>query len=266
MCKSLYCETWRRQAQAKMPIGNLGEGSGKEKGVVRMKKHNMMRVASALAVVTLLSTSLISGTLAKYTSTETSRDDSAKVASWKILAGTRPNNLEAISSGSNSNSFTFDLFNTVKDTKDGTDEKDIKEGSDNASIIAPGTWGYVDLKIKNDSEVNASYTIKLNSSNVNVPLQYAIKKSPSEDENYPTNGLTAGWSDGSGEDSLKVISAPEEDLTMTGEVTYRMYWKWDYDANTTTPPNNDTTFGVTAANGTVVTPSITATVTATQVD
>ena len=35
-----------------------------------MKKHNMMRVASALAVVTLLSTSVISGTLAKYTSEE----------------------------------------------------------------------------------------------------------------------------------------------------------------------------------------------------
>ena len=243
-----------------MPIGNLGEGSGKEKGVVRMKKHNMMRVASVLTVVTLLSTSLISGTLAKYTSTATSAGDSAKVATWKILAGTGAA-LDVISSASNSNSFTFDLFNTVKDTKDGTDEKDVKEGSDNTSIIAPGTWGYVDLKIKNESEVNASYTIQLNPTNVNVPLQYAIKKSPSEDENYPMNGLTVDWRDGSGENPLKVTSASGEDLTITNkEVTYRMYWKWDYERSN--KDTEDTDLGVAGT----ATPSITATVTATQVD
>ena len=79
-----------------------------------MKKHNMMRVASALAVVTLLSTSVISGTLAKYTSEKESNTDTTTVAKWEIKAGTN-GNLKSISSTTETESFTFNLFDTVKD-------------------------------------------------------------------------------------------------------------------------------------------------------
>lgn len=46
-----------------------------------MKKNNMMRIASVLLVAVLLSTCVISGTYAKYTSTVTT-SDSARVAYW----------------------------------------------------------------------------------------------------------------------------------------------------------------------------------------
>lgn len=46
-----------------------------------MKKNKMMRAASALMVATLLTTSVISGTFAKYT-TEAKGVDYAKVATW----------------------------------------------------------------------------------------------------------------------------------------------------------------------------------------
>lgn len=48
-----------------------------------MKKNKMMRLASVLLVLTLLSTSVISGTFAKYT-TQDSASDSARVAKWGV--------------------------------------------------------------------------------------------------------------------------------------------------------------------------------------
>lgn len=49
-----------------------------------MKKNTMMRIASILLVVTLLSTCVISGTFAKYV-TKAEGNDQARVAKWGIL-------------------------------------------------------------------------------------------------------------------------------------------------------------------------------------
>ena len=46
-----------------------------------MKKNRMMRLASILLVCVLLTTSVISGTFAKYT-TSVSSEDKARVAYW----------------------------------------------------------------------------------------------------------------------------------------------------------------------------------------
>ena len=48
-----------------------------------MKKNRMMRVASALLVAVLLTTCAISGTFAKYVTTE-SGSDFARVAKWGV--------------------------------------------------------------------------------------------------------------------------------------------------------------------------------------
>lgn len=48
-----------------------------------MKKNRMMRLASVLLVLTLLSTSVVSGTFAKYT-TQDKADDVARVAKWGV--------------------------------------------------------------------------------------------------------------------------------------------------------------------------------------
>lgn len=49
-----------------------------------MKKNKMMRLASVLLVITLLTTSVISGTFAKYTSQD-SATDTARVAKWGVV-------------------------------------------------------------------------------------------------------------------------------------------------------------------------------------
>lgn len=231
--------------------GILGERSEKEKGELHMKKHNVMRVASAMAVVTLLSTSLISGTLAKYVSTG-SGSSSARVATWSILVGSNSDGLKSITEEGES-TFDFDLFKSVLDEKDSNTEGDIKAGT-NETIVAPGTKGYVDLKIQNKSEVNATYNIAftdttiVDSNGQKPDIQYAIADDTSTEP--------ATWT-GTVSDLDKTSVAIDMDAT----ATYRVYWKWAY---------TDTDNGVADTKlGTAVTPAkpaIKATVTATQVD
>lgn len=93
-----------------------------------MKKNVMMRTASALLVLVLLTTCIISGTFAKYiTSAEGS--DSARVAKFGV---------EVTASGS--------MFSkNYNDVADGngiaTTAKGSVDSSDNDNILAPGTKG-----------------------------------------------------------------------------------------------------------------------------
>lgn len=209
-----------------------------------MKKHNVMRVASAMAVVTLLSSSLISGTLAKYVSTKMSTGDAATVAKWSVKAGSDNSALNDITG---TDSWTFDVFNTVYDTNGTSTETDVAGGK-----IAPGTFGYVDLYVKNDSEVTATYNIGFKSTNDGeIPLKYAIAailggnaKRPADDE----------WTD-------NILRLTKSNNLEAGAETvgYRLYWKWDFDNSMDA---EDTALGIA---GTATT-TVTATVTATQID
>lgn len=69
-----------------------------------MKKNKMMRLASVLMVLTLLTTSVIGGTFAKYVTTAESTD-SARVAKWGIKMDVDGNDMftETYSTGSDSN-------------------------------------------------------------------------------------------------------------------------------------------------------------------
>ena len=85
-----------------------------------MKKNRMMRLASLLLICVLLTTSVISGTFAKYTSSATVTDE-ARVAYWGF--GKAP-------------SITFDMFDgQYVDATNGTTVK----SEDGANVVAPGT-------------------------------------------------------------------------------------------------------------------------------
>ncbi|MBR3786244.1 MAG: hypothetical protein IKJ77_07550 [Firmicutes bacterium] len=96
-----------------------------------MKKNKMMRLASCLLVAVLLTTSMISGTFAKYTTTVSS-EDAARVAYWGFQA---------------SNSMDIKALFTDKYTNvDSVDDKDV---------IAPGTSGSKTFAFAWDEEVSA---------------------------------------------------------------------------------------------------------------
>lgn len=94
-----------------------------------MKKNKMMRLASVLMVLTLLSTSVIGGTFAKYV-TKADATDTARVAKWGV---------EVTAEGS-------ELFSDAYETGNKTVETSVVD----KNLVAPGT--------KNDSGVK--FTLK----------------------------------------------------------------------------------------------------------
>ena len=88
-----------------------------------MKKNRMMRLASLLLVCVLLTTSVISGTFAKYTTNKTG-SDTARVAHWGVTITPNGTMFEKVY-GKDDASYTLGA-NTV-------------ETSDEWKLVAPGT-------------------------------------------------------------------------------------------------------------------------------
>ena len=210
-----------------------------------MKKNKMMRMASALLVATLLSTSVIAGTFAKYTSTA-SGNDVATVAKWSFTAIG-----EDIAVTGDKSDLKFNLFDTINDTENTAKETDVATGK-----IAPGTAGSFAITVQNTSEVTASYTIGLKETNdSNVPLQYSL------------DGST--WVDSI--DKLTMTDLTNQKLNMNSNaVSHTVYWRWVYEGTTSgahagQTDETDTKLGI-DAKGTAPTVTIEATISATQVD
>lgn len=91
-----------------------------------MKKNNTMRIAAGLAVAALLSTCLVSGTYAKYTTGDTS-NDTAQVAKWGVKVQSNGGGTFAHEYAKDNNAFTV-ADNTV-----------VAQGK--YDLVAPGTSG-----------------------------------------------------------------------------------------------------------------------------
>lgn len=111
-----------------------------------MKKNVMMRTASALLVLVLLTTCIISGTFAKYiTSAEGS--DSARVAKFGV---------EVTASGS---MFSKHYNNATGGNGIATTVTGSVDSSNDDNIFAPGTKGeMVKMKLSGIPEVNVQVT------------------------------------------------------------------------------------------------------------
>lgn len=204
----------------------------------RKRSSMMVRLVAVLAVTMMFTMCFVGGTFAKYTSSATGTD-SATVAKWDI----RVNGANITTS----DTFTFDLFNTVNDTKDNNAETDMAPNG--GTIIAPGTTGKFTIKLQNLSEVNAEYSTEYTvTSNVSsIPVQYSLDGDhwTTEISTLNRTNCTIG-------------------LGTEGEVT--VYWKWDFSTGAAADAY-DTLLGTMAAAGeTVPVIYVSAKVTATQVD
>lgn len=199
------------------------------------KENKMMKFASIVLLVTVIALILVAGTFAKYTSSATG-SATVTVAKWNIKAGKAGS--EASITGSNP-TITFDLFDTILDT-DGSEETDVR-----ADMIAPGTRGSFELSVKNDSEVNAEYTIELDVDNADIPLEFKV-------------------ADGEWSSDLDDISATK--LDMNESDTVEIQWRWAYE---TLDEKDDPTLGDEVDTGLGIAPEeieVTATLTVMQVD
>lgn len=210
-----------------------------------MKKNKMMRAASALLVATLLSTSVISGTFAKYTS-EASGNDVARVAKWSFNVG--DSDIVA------QNTITFNLFDTVNEADTTTKEDNIKSAK-NDTVIAPGTGGSFVISLTNNSEVTAKYKIDFKETNDgNVPIEYST-----DNKNWKSSI-----------DDLDVNKANADDTALAyngGTTNITVYWRWSYEATQPDAARDQSDNGDTALgkDGTA-TVTVSADITATQVN
>ena len=163
-----------------------------------MKKNTMMRLAAVLLVVTLLTTCAISGTFAKYVS-EATGTQTARVAEWDIqLDGAQMQY---------TNTLTVDLFETTYQNVASADED---------KVIAPGTEGGFDFTFKNDSEVNAEYTLTAEvEMTADIPVLFNIGGE---------EWLTA-------EEFEDAIEAKKVALDMGAKVEVAVQWKWIFEDN-----------------------------------
>ncbi|MBQ2994722.1 MAG: hypothetical protein IJB37_07320 [Peptococcaceae bacterium] len=197
-----------------------------------MKKSKTMRAASFLLVLTLMTSCFVGSTFAKYTSTA-SGTATATVAKWSIKVG----DTDIVAT----DTVTFDLFATVNDT-DGSDEGDVLDGK-----VAPGTQGSFTIELKNESEVTANYVIAFDETLNNIPIEFSV------------DGTT--WKNSI--DDLNDTLAYGAGAT---SATKTVQWRWVYDPTTSTVYSGRNDVSDTSLGSSPVTATITATITAEQVD
>lgn len=109
-----------------------------------MKKNRMMRLASGLLVAVLATTSMISGTYAKYT-TQDSANDVARVAKWGVELQA-VGNLYGDSYGANDK--------IVLDDNDGITVQSVDKATD---VVAPGTRNDEGMTFKANGKPEVDY-------------------------------------------------------------------------------------------------------------
>lgn len=197
-----------------------------------MRKNRLFVLGIITMFIAILSLTLVSGTMARYTSTVTG-SDSVKVAKWAWKYEGNP--IDLTSSG---NAITFDLLETRYDSN-GTD---LESNDDVAEdVIAPGTSGEFTLDFTNASEVRASYTVAFTVTNGSgIPLEYSVN-------------------DGAWSTTLSDITTGVS-VAMNSSSTVTVKWRWAY--NVSEDQNKaDTTLGINEASLTMA-----ISVTFTQVD
>ena len=191
---------------------------------MKKKNYNSIKIFAILLLLVMLVLMLIVGTYAKYT-TKVEGSDSSVVAKWAWQI----NDSDVSKSDTE---FAFNLFDTIKDTADGSNETDVK-----ATKIAPGTKGSFEIKVENLSEVNANYNLTLKETKgqdvLNAKIEYSIIGTDD----------AADWTA-----ALNTFNLTNTMLDMeTGSKTLTVYWRWAYSPSVA-QDDADTDVGFAAAN------------------
>lgn len=234
-----------------------------------MKKNKMMRLASALLVLVLLTTCAISGTFAKYVTTGDAATDSARVAKWGVTITSTDemfyNSYKDLAGGNNKATYTAD------EDSDGITVQASVQGT---KIVAPGTNGaLVALDVAGTPEVDTqvTYAATLTLQNWEVesdeycPIiitvnseDYYVGKTDIEDiDDLKAEVEAAIVAKGARYHTNDDLSAVEDDLQVS--------WRWEFEKNTVTSQTDvkDTALGDAATAATI---ALEVTATITQID
>lgn len=169
-----------------------------------------------LVLVVIVSMYFINTSYAKYKS-NVSGNDSVRVAKWVWAINGKDVDLAS------NKSFTMDLFNNSELLDDDCSAKETDVVSED-KVIAPGTCGKFSISIKNNSEVNAKYSLNLSiTNNDNIPILFSKDKS--------------SWGD--------ITTLVKNDTSIAAGATTEeetIYWRWAFE--TDNGDVKDTTLGI----------------------
>lgn len=116
-----------------------------------MRKNRMMRLASALLILTMVTTCAISGTFAKYV-TEDSATDTARVAKWGMT-------VEVVGNLFGANYHPYSSTDATSNKISAVQKNSVDAADGTTTIVAPGTESDkgMTLSVKGDPEV--AYTV-----------------------------------------------------------------------------------------------------------
>lgn len=175
-----------------------------------MKKSFLRRMAVLAVVLCLATTSLMSGTLAKYTTTVAGTGTTA-VAKWSFKAGE--------TTTSESETFSF----TLADTK-------MLNSNVAAVVVAPGDKGDIEIRMDaKDSQVGVNYSISIDKTGLSTTGAVIKFYSDAEMRNEITS----------------VLEGTIEQASVGTPVSQKIYWQW-----VTATDAADTTLGTSAASET----------------
>lgn len=220
-----------------------------------MKKNRMMRLASGLMVAVLLTTSMISGTFAKYVTSD-SAEDSARVAKFGVEA-----------------TVTGDAFKTEYAKEDAAYEVSAYSvvSSTEDKLVAPGTKGtFGGVALTGTPEVAVRVDFKETEVVINgwevdgafyCPLTFNINGTEVDGLSYNgaealVEALEAAIEKGAAD------YAPNTDLSTIDDLNGSYTWAWSFEGDDV----KDTALGDAAAEGNAATVSFAVTTTVTQID
>jgi hypothetical protein len=194
------------------------------------KNKNTFRVAALLLVACLISSVMLSGTFAKYTS-EYAGQDTALVARWDLTMTDGETEFSVAP-----NVATLDLFSHLYDTN-------ILSTAGTEKIIAPGVSGDFVLSLTNNSDVAAEIKFDISKTGAEIPMQFAITDNEDfdfDDEDYQdlilddigelTDALNGALSDEIFDESYQngLIELAASDDESNSKSTIKVHWRWPF--------------------------------------
>lgn len=185
----------------------------------------------------VMGTYFVTGTYAKYTTEVTGTSETAIAGwAWEI-------NDEALTK--DTTTYELNLFETINDSNATDEEGNVTDG-----LIAPGTSGEFDIKIKNNSEVDATYAYDFEViNNLGAKIQWSTDN--------------ATWTE-----NIADLNVSETTLAIGSEAaTKTIYWKWVFEDNETQDAKDtEVGFAAAAADAEAKKVVVTATLNLTQID
>lgn len=237
-----------------------------------MKTNKMMRIASVLLVAVLLTTCVISGTFAKYVTTD-SVTDSARVAKWGVTIADTTDALGNVMFGD-----TYKNIAVAYAATDSDDTITVRADSEGTNVVAPGTNGILsafDINGAPEVDVTVTYVATLDLGDnwmVDVtddgednavfycPIVITVNGTAIDGKTFASADLFEAAVKTAIEDKTATyqtnadLSAVEDDVVVE--------WAWAF----TGDDAKDTALGDAAAAGTAAEIELTVAVTITQVD